>query len=422
MEVYPIVRGPVSSVFPLLVSVALLLAGNGLLGILLVVRASAEGFGHLGTGMIMSGYFAGFFLGTFTAPPLIRRIGHIRAFSVLASIAAVAALLYPIWSQQTAWVGLRILTGVALAGLCTVIESWLNAQADPIHRSRVFSAYMMVSLLALSLGQLLLNVQPAGSFVLFSMVAIFMVAAVIPVAATQLLQPEPVSGLRLDVSKVAILAPSAAAGALLAGLVLGAFWGLGPAYAAGIGLDRAQVSAFMSITILGGALMQFPIGRLSDQHDRRTALAIVSALGAALAAVAVFLSAPSFLVAALLFFFLGGLSFALYPLCVAHLLDHLPREALLSGCSALLLLNGVGAAIGPLIAGAAMRGLGPTALPILFVVTLLLLSVIAGGRRIMRARTLLSPARFSPMLRTTPCALALLTETSEPEKPQGDAT
>lgn len=414
-------RGPVSSVFSLLVSVALLLAGNGLLGLLVVVRAGAEGFGHLGTGLIMSGYFAGFFLGTFTAPPLIRRIGHIRAFSVLASIAAIAALLYPIWNQQAIWIGLRIITGVALAGLCTVIESWLNAQADPIQRSRVFSAYMMVSLLALSLGQLLLNAQPAGSFVLFSIVAIFVVAAVIPVAGTRLLQPEPVAGPRLDMGKIVILVPGAAAGALLAGVVLGAFWGLGPAYAAGIGLDRTQVSGFMSITILGGALMQFPIGRLSDQHDRRTALAVASALGASLAIAAAMLPAPHFLPLGLLFFLFGGLSFALYPLCVAHLLDHLPKNALLSGCSALLLLNGVGAAIGPLIAGAAMQGMGPVALPMLFAATLLLLSAIAGGRRILHGRALLSPARFSPMLRTTPIALALLPGMTEPEKPRGDS-
>lgn len=416
------VRGPVSSVFSLLISVALLLAGNGLLSILVVVRAGAEGFGSLGTGMIMSGYFVGFFLGTFSAPPLIRRLGHIRAFSVLASIAAISALLYPIFSTPLLWIGLRIVTGVALAGLCTVIESWLNAQADPIQRSRIFSVYMVVSLVALSLGQLLLNVQAAGSFVLFSIVAILVVAAVIPVASTRLLQPEPVVGPLLVVGRIARLVPGAAAGALLAGVVLGAFWGMGPAYAAGVGLERAQVSAFMSITILGGALMQLPIGRLSDQHDRRTALAVVSGLGAALAASAALLPAPQFLTLGVLFFLFGGLCFALYPLCVAHLLDHLPRNALLSGCSALLLLNGVGAAIGPLLAGAAMQRMGPTALPILFSATLLALAVIAGGRRLLHARTLLHPSRFSPMLRTTPIALALLAELNEPDDTQGDAT
>ncbi|MEP6906511.1 MAG: MFS transporter [Pseudoxanthomonas sp.] len=397
------------SVFALLCSVALLLAGNGLLSILVVVRAGAEGFGPLGIGLVMSGYFVGFILGTSGSPLLIRRIGHIRAFSVLAAVAAIAALLYPIWSLQPVWIGLRILTGIALAGLCTVIESWLNTQADPAQRSRVFAAYMVVSLVALSLGQLLLNAQAAGGFVLFSVVAIMTSLAAIPVASTQLQQPVLLPGPPVRLRQVIVLAPGAAMGALLAGIVLGAFWSLGPAYASSVGLTRVQVSSFMSITILGGALMQFPIGRLSDRHDRRTALALVSGLGATL------MPGLDAFRLYVLFFLIGGLTFALYPLCVAHLLDHLPADALLSGCSALLLLNGVGAAIGPLLAGATMQEVGPTALPMVFCVTLLLLAVITGSRRLLRVRTLLRHARFHPMLRTTPVALALLPQMTEQE-------
>lgn len=405
--------GPIYSVFALLFSVALLLAGNGLLSILLVVRAAAEGFGALGIGMIMSGYFAGFFIGTFSAPPLIRRVGHIRAFAVLATVAAVAALLYPIWTLQPVWIGLRIVTGIALAGLCTVVESWLNAEANPAQRSRTFAAYMVVSLLALALGQLLLNLRPAGSFVLFNIVAILVALAVIPVAATRLAQPELQHGAALRLREIVALAPGASIGALLAGVVLGAFWGLGPAYAAGIGLERAQVTALMSTTIVGGALMQFPIGRLSDRHDRRTALALVSAAAAALALLA--LAAPTLGLwpLLLLFFLFGGLAFALYPLCVAHLLDHLPARELLSGCSALLLLNGVGAALGPLLAGAAMQTAGPRALPGLFAAALLALAGVAAGRRLLHARPFPHYARFHPMLRTTPIALTLLPEIPE---------
>ncbi len=406
-------RGPIFSVFALLSSVALLLAGNGLLSILLVVRAGAEGFGHLGTGLIMSGYFVGFILGTSGSPRLIRRIGHIRAFSVLATLAAVAALLYPIWNLQPVWIGLRIVTGIALAGLCTVIESWLNTQAEPAQRSRVFAAYMVVSLVALALGQLLLNTQKAGGFVLFSMVAIMVSLAAIPVACTQLEQPVLHAGPSMRLGQVIKRVPGAAIGALLAGVALGAFWSLGPAYASSVGLTRVQVSAFMSITILGGAVMQFPIGRLSDRHDRRTALALVSGVGAMLALVASLMPGLDAAGLYVLFFLIGGVVFALYPLCVAHLLDHLPAHALLAGCSALLLLNGLGAAIGPLLAGAAMQQLGATALPMLFAVTLLLLALVTGSRRLLRARSLPHPARFHPMLRTTPVALELLPEINQ---------
>lgn len=413
--------GPISSVFALLCSVALLLAGNGLLSILLVVRAAAEGFGALAIGLIMSGYFAGFFIGTFSAPPLIRRVGHIRAFAVLATVAAVAALLYPIWTSPPVWIGLRIVTGIALAGLCTVAESWLNAEANPAQRSRLFAAYMVVSLLALALGQLLLNARPAGSFVLFNLVAILVALAVIPVAVTRLQQPQMQPRAALRLREIVALAPSASVGAVLAGIVLGAFWGLGPAYAAGIGLDRLQVTGLMSITIVGGAAMQFPIGRFSDRFDRRSALSLVSAAAAALALLAVSASAPTALSLSLLFFLFGGLAFALYPLCVAHLLDHLPARELLAGCSALLLLNGIGAALGPMLAGAAMQQAGPRALPGLFAIALATLALVAAGRRLLHARPFLQHARFHPMLRTTPIALTLLPGIPEPTTEDRDA-
>lgn len=123
----------------LLVSVALLLAGSGLLSTLLAVRGKLEGYGDQTLGLIMSGYFVGFFLGTFAAPPLIRRVGHIRAFAFFAALAATTVLVYPIWLHPVGWMLLRIVTGVALVGLVIVIESWLNTQSAPGYRSRVFA-------------------------------------------------------------------------------------------------------------------------------------------------------------------------------------------------------------------------------------------------------------------------------------------
>jgi MFS family permease len=329
-------------------------------------------------------------------------------------VASVSALLYPIWMHPTAWIGLRMVTGMALVGLCTVLESWLNTQGDSAQRSRLFSAYMMVSLLALSAGQLLINSQPAGSHVLFSTVAILASLAVLPIAMTRLPQPVLVEAPRVMLADTTRQAPAAAVGALLAGLVLGGFWGMGPAFAAGIGLTRAQVSVFMSVAILGGALMQWPIGRVSDRHDRRSALALSAGLAGLFAAMMGLGMVPSLPLLGAEVFLFGGLVFALYPLCVAHLLDHLPSASVLSGCSALLLINGVGAALGPVLFGALMERYGAHALPLGFAVLLALLALFAGGRRLLRVRALPHPARFRPMLRTTPVALSLLPEMPEP--------
>jgi MFS family permease len=395
----------------LLAGVALLLAGSGLLGTLLAVRGRLEGFGDRTIGLIMSAYFVGFLLGTFIAPGLIRRIGHIRAFAFFAALCAATVLLHPIFIGAWTWGALRALTGVGLVGLYTVIESWLNAQAPQGQRSQVFAIYMVVNLFALAAGQWLLGAYSPASFVLFSVVAVLVCVAALPVTASRMIQPELPASPKLGLSALYRAAPAATGGALLSGLAMGAFWGLGAVYAGRVGLDLAGVSGLMSATIIGGALLQLPIGRVSDRGDRRTALAIVSLL-AALVALAMIACAGldgRWLYA--LFFVYGGLAFAIYPLCVAHLLDHLPAGNLLAGCSSLLLLNGVGSAIGPALAGAAMGRFGAQALPVSFAVVLFALAALAAGRRLVRHRDRESPAQFHPMLRTTPSALELLPET-----------
>ncbi len=395
----------------LLIGVALLLAGSGLLSTLVAVRAGLEGWDDQVVGLIMSAYFAGFFLGTFAAPNLIRRIGHIRSFSFYAGLCATVVLLHPIIVDPWSWALLRLLSGVALVGLYTVIESWLNAAAPAEPRSRIFAAYMAINLFSLAAGQWLLGLFSPLLFVPFSLVAILICMAALPVTASRMVQPETPASVHLKLAQLYRLAPAASAGALLGGLALGAFWGMAPVYATRIGMDLAGVSALVSMTILGGALLQLPIGRLSDRGDRRTALAVICTLGAILA-VAIMLSVgASAWVLLGLFFAFGGLLFAIYPICVAHLLDYLPSEHVLAGCSSLLLLNGIGSAIGPAIAGGLMSGIGPQALPIFFAVTLLLLALVTGGRRVFRQRDLDDPAQFHAMLRTTPSALELLPET-----------
>lgn len=392
--------------------------GSGLLGTLLAVRGGLEGFSDQTLGLIMSGYFVGFFLGTYIAPGLIQRIGHIRAFAFYAALCAAAMLLHPIFIDAWAWGALRVITGVALVGLYTVIESWLNVEAPREKRSQVFAVYMAVNLLALAAGQWLIGLGDPASFALFSLVAILICLAALPVVASRMTQPTLPMVPRLALAALWRTAPAAATGALMAGLAMGAFWGMGAVYAAGLGFDLQGIASLMSATILGGALLQWPIGRLSDGGDRRTTLALICAAAALIGVAMMFAADHSQFVLFALFFLFGGLAFAIYPICVAHLLDHLPTEDTLSGCSSLLLLNGVGSAIGPAIVGVAMSRFGPAALPASFAVILGALALVAAGRRMLRQRDNDHPSVFHPMLRTTPSALELLPETGPaPEDP-----
>ncbi|MBB1059167.1 MFS transporter [Marilutibacter spongiae] len=410
----------ISTVRPLaalLAGVAFLLMGSGLLGTLLALRGRLEGFDDQTLGLVMSGYFVGFFLGTYAAPGLIQRIGHIRAFAFYAALCAATVLLHAVFVAPWAWGLLRLLTGIALVGLYTVIESWLNVQAPPQQRSQVFAVYMAVNLMALAAGQWLVRLAPAAGFELFSLVAVLVCLAALPVTASRMIQPELPPMPRLALKALYRAAPASAMGALLAGLAMGGFWGLGAVFATRIGLDVSGIALLMSATIVGGAALQWPIGRLSDGGDRRTTLALVCLLATGVSLAMILPVGQSGPPLYLLFFAFGGLAFAIYPICVAHLLDHLPPEDTLSAGSSLLLLNGVGSAIGPAAAGVAMTRFGPEALPAFFAGSLGLLALIAGGRRLLRRRSLAHATTFHAMLRTTPTALELLPETEAPERP-----
>lgn len=370
----------VISISSLLLGIAILLVGSGLFGTLLALRAGIEGFAEPVIGAIMSAYFAGFVLGTFLCPRIIRRVGHIRAFAMFAAVASSTAIVHVLVVHPWTWGALRVVAGGCLVGLYMVIESWLNTQTPNERRGRVFATYMAVTLLALAFGQGLIATAPASGFALFGIVSVLFSLALVPVALTSVTQPEPVPLPRLGPRGLYRAAPLAVVGALASGLVLGAFWGMGPLFAQSIGLDEARIAAFMSATILGGAAMQWPIGRLSDRYDRRRVLAIGSAAAAAFALAALAATWLSFTALLVAMFLYGGLAFSLYSVGVAHSNDHLAADQILDGSSALMLVHAAAAALGSTTSGFLMGWVGPRALPAYFAAVLLVLAIFAAYR------------------------------------------
>lgn len=397
----------------LLAGTALLLLGVGLLNTLIPLRGDMYGYSNTLLGGLTSAYYAGYLLGTFAIPPLVRRIGYIRTFAFCTACVACVVLLHALSHNPLLWLLLRLLAGVMLVGLYMLIESWLNASAAPAQRGSVFAAYMIVNLGALALAQQLLRID-GQPFVLFTVVALLICAATLPVIVTRLAQPELQPTPRLRLSRLFAAAPSAGVGALLSGLAMGALWGLLPVYVQETGFKATGVATYMSVAIVGGALLQWPLGRLSDRHDRRIALALVCTAACALAALAPLLTGLRAASLAMIFLY-GGMAFAVYPIVVAHLVDHLPPEDLMTASSSVLLIYGIGSALGPLIAGGLMSALGGWSLFGWFALTHGAIAVYAGYRYQTFRRSRAEDAHFRPMLRTTPSALELMPETDGPE-------
>ena len=343
----------------LMVSVTLLMFGNSMFSTLLALRANIEGYPNEMVGLMASGYFFGFALGTFRSGPLINRIGHIRTFAALSAIAAASALMVLIFQDPWAWVALRAMMGAASAGLFVVVESWLNNRATNNSRGILLSIYIMIGYMASAVGQQAIKFGDPASFGLFLLVGIVLVLSLVPVSLTKATHPDPVDKPLLNIRTLFSVSPTAVMGCLVAGLISSSWWGLGPVYAQEIGLTVSQISGFMTAGLIGGMVLQIPIGRLSDRRDRRLVLfSVATGLGipATMLVLSGFLPAWTLLVSAAVFF---GLSSTLYPLSVAYANDYLDSSDVVAASGGFVLVFGVGAVIGPLAASAAMRFAGP---------------------------------------------------------------
>ena len=350
--------GTIAAITSLLVSVTILVCGNGLQNTLISVRANLEAFPTAQIGFLISGYFAGYVAGSFAGPRIIKRVGHIRAFAALAAVAAATALTHVLIVNPWVWVVLRAVTGFCFVGLYMIIESWLNERTPNETRGRILSLYRMIELTAVLAGQLLLTTADPAGFALFCVVTILICLAVVPVALSKAEAPSPIRSARIRLLKLYRLSPLGLVGAFIIGVANGAFWGLGPIYVQNAGYSVDIIAYFMSLCVWGGIAFQWPIGRLSDRFDRRTILIVVCFLGAASAAglmLVADLSLPVLLVFGALY---GGFTMPLWPLCVAHTNDYVPPREFVETSGGLLLTFGIGAIIGPTVVSFAMQEYG----------------------------------------------------------------
>lgn len=402
-------RKQILSVGAILLSVLIFLMGNGLLGTLLPVRAHIAGFSDIVIGLIGSAYFAGFVLGCFTGPRLLERVGYSRTFAVAAGMAAVTPLIQSLIVNEAVWILVRAAFGFACANLYMVIESWLNDRATNETRGRIFSLYLTVNFTGLIVGQSLFAVGRPSSYSLFSLAAIFYALCLIPVGLTRLPQPKAVAVPVLRPWRMFKVSPVGVAGCVAVGLANGAVWTLAPIYAHDHHLVRAWLAGFMCAFAIGGALVQLPLGRLSDHMDRRVIIAATALLAACAGlALARFGGvSPTFALGLVALF--GMVTLPMYGLSVAHANDRLPREMFIEASATLLMINALASIAGPTIAAFIIAREGTASLFVYTAAIHIGLSVFTVVRLATRERLIgETHERFEPMLQqTSPSALEL---------------
>jgi MFS family permease len=410
-EQEPTLFSAMSNTWPLLLGFALIMLGAGLQGTLLGLRAAMEGFATFSTGLMMSAYYVGFLVGSIATSRLVARVGHVRVFAALASLASMIILLHSVAVDVRAWGILRLLSGMCFAGIYIVAESWLNDRASNQTRGRVFSIYMVINFAGLAFGQFLLNLADPMLPTLFMLVSILVSIAAVPLVLSSRQGPSFSRPISMSPVLVYERSPMALMGVIASGLSSGAIFGMAAVYATDAGLTVAQTASFVAMPILGAMLLQWPLGHLSDHVDRRGVILLASIIALLAAAAAIWAPAGS-----LLFYFamalLGGTTLPVYGLAASHLNDQLALEEMVGASSTLILLSGAGAAAGPVLVSALMGTVGAIGFLYFFVLVSALLLLFAAIR--MRQHATLEGLTKRPWIAArpaiSPMAVSMATE------------
>ncbi len=350
--------GP-SGTWALFLGLGLLMAGNGLNGALIGVRSANEGFGVAVTGVVMAGFFAGFLLAPTVIIRMLPRVGHIRVFAALASIASSAVLVHAIAVFPASWTLMRFVFGFCVAGLYIVIESWLAEMTTEANRGRTMAIYMIVWLAGLGLGQYLIVLADPNGFQLFVVSSVLVSMSLVPITLATSKAPSVEATESMTVRELIRIIPTGVVGSFMGGSSVGIVLGLGAVYATTIGLSLDRTAIFLAAPMIGAMALQWPIGRLSDRISRRTVIFFVALSGAAIAVALALVPSQSVVVPALMAL-LGGTLFPLYSLIVSYTIDWVPAGKASGAAARLIGINGAGAFLGPLVAAPLMSIFDPS--------------------------------------------------------------
>ena len=399
-----------------LFSLAIVMVAVGLFSTFVPLRLALDGHSPFIIGGVTAAYFAGLVVGSLKTEAFISRVGYIRAFAALASLTSAIAILMGMIIKPYLWLCLRFSMGAFTAGIFIVIESWLLVVGGKERKGTILAFYMIAFYAAQSGGQFLLNVAPPLSFIPFSIATLFISLSVLPVCLTRYSSPSLEEPSLLSPFQLFKISPFGIFSSFGSGLIMGAFFGLAPVFAHKVGMVTSEVATYMGVTIIGGFILQWPLGKLSDHINRRSVLigvAFITSILGALIALASVVSTNFLFILAILF---GGFSFTMYPLSISYTNDYLDPKDLVAATGGLLVAYGVGSVIGPLVAPVAMLLMGPAGLYVYFS----LMAAMVGGFGVYRKRykrpiSLSEQVEYRPVPGTTPIVSELDPRANEKE-------
>ena len=393
----------------------------GFQGNLLGVRSVIEDFSLLATGILMSAYFIGYFIGANIVPNLVARVGHVRVFAAFASMASLSILVHAVVVNPLVWSIARFLTGMSMVSIFIVTESWLNDRANNRSRGKLLSVYMFVTFSSIALGALLLNFSSPIKFEPFILISLLLSIALVPILLTKRKAPRFKKISPMKIKELYKISPMGVVVSFCNGLIHSAIFSLTAVYAIKMGFSIFEISLLIFLITIAGAVFQWPVGFISDKMDRRKVIVYSSIISAFFA----FLAIASFGTAAelmylsvnwetnktMFFIFVtifAGFSLPIYAINIAHTNDYIPKEKFVAAGSGLQLVMGLGAIGGPITCVIFMDNFGPSGFFLFLIILQVIISVFGFYRMSVRPTEENPDSTFTPLPRNiTPLGIEL---------------
>jgi len=347
------------SLFALFLSGFAIMLGHGLINILLPTRLSFESVSTDNIGLIMSMFSVGLLLGGIYTRRLIIRVGHIRVYASCAALAAISILTCYLWLNEWLWALMRILMGFCVAAINVVADGWLSERATSETRARILATNQIVLLAAMFIGSFMINIAPIDQATLYILAGVLLCGGVIPIAMTSACAPDIENAPPMPLPKLLKTSPVGVISVLICGLLLSSLLSMLAVYAQAKNITGVDLSLLVGAAIIGGVILQYPIGYLADRFERRKVmLYIILASMLSTIAVPFVLDRQLFWLVLLLVGLSSGIISSLYPLGIAETFDRLQQNEMGLAIGAMIMLYASGGIIGPYTIGLVMEHIG----------------------------------------------------------------
>jgi MFS family permease len=375
------------SISALLLTIMLMQMGTTALGPLDTLSAIELGFSNTEIGAIGGAHFLGFLVGCLFSPLLVKRVGHARAYCVTAALSIIAILLHPVLPYFWAWCLFRVMTGIAIATSYTAVESWLNAKLTNKNRGQFFGVYRIIDMTGALIAQAMIIVLIPAYFLSYSMLAILICLSLMPLGLTKTVQPAMPETQKIDVLFAFRISPLAALGVLTVGATGSALRMIGPLFAYQLNFTPTQIGLFLSLPLIAGMIIQFPIGYMAERATPRQLIGGLSAITILISIAFSVIEAESVFGIKTIFilvFIFGLTTMPLYSLSAIHANNQIKEQDMTMLSASLIFLFGIGAIVSPVIASYIIEHFGPLSMFTYFAAMHLFLLGYTGYRALIR--------------------------------------